>query len=248
MERTIKLTLEYDGAAYHGWQRQGERPTVQGEVEKALARMTGASVTVHGSGRTDAGVHALAQVAHFRLETRLSPAEFLRGLNSLLPFDISVTHCEEAAPDFHARKSALGKTYAYHVLNAPVRSALGRRYAWHVPRPLDLSAMREAARRLVGTHDFAAFEGAGSPRAHTVRTVTAADFSRTGDLLVFSVSADGFLRCMVRNMAGTLVFAGLGKIAPEEVTEILASRDRRRAGPTAPPQGLFLVEVRYRLV
>ncbi len=244
---TFKLTLEYDGTAYRGWQRQADHRTVQAEVERALAAMTRHPVTVLGAGRTDAGVHALGQVASFRADTRLTPEAFLKGLNSLLPPDIAVRACDRVPQGFHARFDARSKVYRYHILNREDRGAVGRQYAWFIHRPLDAEAMRAAARALVGRHDFKAFESAGSPRAHTVRTITRAEceVDAAERRLRFTVEADGFLRCMVRNIVGTLVAVGLGRTDPAEVEEILLSRDRRRAGATAPPQGLFLVSVEY---
>ncbi|PIP37460.1 MAG: tRNA pseudouridine(38-40) synthase TruA [Desulfobacterales bacterium CG07_land_8_20_14_0_80_52_14] len=242
----FKLFIEYDGTAYHGWQRQKACPTIQGEIEKVVRKMAGKAVTVIGSGRTDAGVHALGQVAHFHCETRLSPKSFLSGLNSLLPKDIVIHRIVKTKRDFHARYNARTKTYQYRILNRPIPKAVGRFYAWHVRKPLDLSAMRSAAGYLTGTHDFKSFEGAGSPRSHTLRTVTKAALSKSaGGIILFEIQADGFLKAMVRNIVGTLVYVGLGKISPEEMEEILRSKDRRKAGPTAPSCGLFLKKVIY---
>jgi tRNA pseudouridine38-40 synthase len=244
--RKFKLIIEYDGTDFCGWQRQKTDPSIQGAIEKALQRMTRTAVTLHGSGRTDAGVHALGQCAHFNCPTRLSAAELQKGLNGLLPDAIAIRACAEAAPDFHARYDVRHKTYHYRILNRPVRAAVNGRYAWHIKRPLDLAAMEAASACLVGRQDFKAFENAGSPRAHTVRHVMAARWERTGeDQLVFEIRADGFLRFMVRNIVGTLVEVGLGKIEAPAVEKILQSGDRRRAGATAPPQGLFLVRVTY---
>jgi tRNA pseudouridine38-40 synthase len=244
--RKFKLLIEYDGTDFCGWQRQKNDTSIQGAIEAALQRMTRAAVTLHGSGRTDAGVHALGQCAHFSCTTRLSAAELHKGLNGLLPDTIAIRTCEEAAPDFHARYDVRHKTYRYRILNRPVRSALDGRYAWHIKRPLDLAAMEAATACLIGRQDFKAFENTGSPRAHTVRHVMAAVWERRGeDQLVFEIRADGFLRFMVRNIVGTLVEVGLGKIEAATVTEILQSGDRCRAGATAPPQGLFLVRVAY---
>lgn len=246
MKKNFKLTLEYDGAGYQGWQRQKNGPTVQGALENALARMTGQSLSLIGSGRTDSGVHALGQVANFICETRLGPREFQNGLNSLLQPDIAVVDCAAVPLDFHARFDAKGKLYAYHLLNRPIRVPVGRQYHWHIKPALDIQAMRSALAYIRGRHDFKAFEGAGSPRSHTVRTVVHAELIPCGDRMYrFEIEADGFLRYMVRNIVGTLVELGKGKISPREFNAILGSRNRDRAGPTAPAQGLFLVRVFY---
>lgn len=242
----FKLTIEYDGTAYNGWQRQAEEPTVQAEIERALASMTRSPITLFGAGRTDAGVHALGQAANFRCDTRLGPEAFLKGLNSLLPPDIAIRDCRRMPEDFHARFDAKSKIYRYHILNRDARAAVGRSYAWFIHRPLDLDAMRRATEVIVGRRDFKAFESAGSPRAHTVRNVVDAGWVEGEERrLTFQIEADGFLRGMVRNLVGTLVAVGLGKLAPGAVKGILDSRDRRRAGATAPGRGLFLVGVHY---
>lgn len=242
----FKMRIAYDGTAYSGWQRQKIRPTIQGEIEKTLQIMTGERITVIGSGRTDAGVHALGQVAHFHSNTRLPPETLLSGLNSLLPRDIVIQRLTRAPSVFHARYDARAKTYQYRIRNQRIRSVMDRGYAWHIRHPLDLEAMRSAARHLLGTHDLKSFEGAGSPRSHTRRTVMKAVFSeRSGGEIRFEIQADGFLKAMVRNIVGTLVHVGLGKIDPEALKTILASKDRGRAGPTAPPHGLFLKAVFY---
>ena len=244
--KNFKLILEYDGTAYNGWQRQAEEPTVQAEIERALGRMTRSTVTVIGAGRTDAGVHALGQVANFRCDTRLVPEEILKGLNSLLPRDIAVRDCRSAPEGFHARFDAKSKLYHYRILNRDTRSAVARNYAWFIHRPLNVRAMGQAAECLVGQHDFKAFENSGSPRAHTVRNVMRATWVEEQDRrLAFQIEADGFLRAMVRNIVGTLVAVGLGRLDPSEMEVILAGQDRRRAGATAPARGLFLLEVKY---
>ncbi len=240
----FKLTIEYDGSGYHGWQRQKNARTIQGEIEKALQTMTGSEISLAGSGRTDAGVHAYGQTANFRCETRLTPEIFQRGLNSLLAADIVICECCQVDDSFHARFDAKRKTYNYRILNSQIPAAIGRGYSWFIRRQLDHEAMQQAAARLVGTHDFKAFEGVGSPRSHTERTVFHCGFSGQ-DLLVFEIEANGFLRYMVRNIVGTLAEVGLGKIAPENIEEILVSKDRFQAGATAPPHGLFLMNVEY---
>jgi tRNA pseudouridine38-40 synthase len=245
-EKNFRIVVEYDGTAYHGWQRQKQDPSIQGALEQALARMTGQSLTVNGSGRTDAGVHALGQVANFHCRTRLGPMELLKGLNSLLPADIAIRACDSVPLDFHARFDARWKSYQYRILNRPVRPALDRHRVWHIYRSLDLAAMRAALPHIIGTHDFRAFENTGSPRSTTVRTVRQADLRREGDgCLIFEVSANGFLKFMVRNLVGTLVAVGLGRLAPQEVAVIRQSGDRRRAGAAPPPEGLYLLHVTY---
>ena len=244
--KTYKLTMEYDGTHYHGWQIQAGDITIQETLEKALSLMTGETVRVEGSGRTDAGVHALGQTASFKTDTRIPPEGFQAGLNSLLPEDIVILGCEEVKNDFHARFSAKTKTYQYRIYNQFLPLAVGRQYAWHIRKPLDVPAMTRAAAHLIGTHDFKSFEGAGSPRPHTVRTVLEAGVEKTGDgFVLFDITADGFLRYMVRNLVGTLVDVGTGKIPPERFKEILEAKNRDLAGATAPARGLFLVAVRY---
>ena len=243
--RNFRLLLEYDGTAYFGWQRQAEGDTVQQKLEEAVAQIIQQQVTVHGAGRTDSGVHARGQVAHFKCHTRL-PAERLRGaLNAVLPRDVAVLHAEEAREDFHARFSARGKVYQYTIWQGPARCAIERNFCWHFGPDLDIERMRRAAAALVGEHDFAAFCSESREQNNTVRTLHGLGIEHRGNRLVFTCEGDGFLYNMVRAIVGTLVEVGRGKLAPEAVAEILASRDRGRAGPTAPPQGLCLMEVIY---
>lgn len=240
------MTVEYDGADFHGWQRQASDRTVQGELEKALAVLTREPVAVAGSGRTDAGVHAIAQVASFRSGTHLAPETIRNALDSLTGDDLVVHEVREAAPDFHARFNAREKTYEYRILNRERPSALERRYRWWVRRPLDIGAMEAALGCLRGIHDFRSFEGAGSPRSHTVRTLREAALQSEGEgRLTLRLTADGFLRYMVRNIVGTVVDVGMGKRAPGDIPDLLAARDRSAAGATAPAHGLFLVHVEY---
>jgi len=244
--KNFKLVIEYDGTGFAGWQRQVDRPTVQSEIENALATMTRNRITLLGSGRTDAGVHALGQVASFACNTRLSEREIFQGLNSLLPASIVIRSCTRVAPEFHARYDVVRKTYQYRILNRELPAAIGRQYVWHLRRRLDRAAMQTAAAYLVGTHDFRSFEGAGSPRSSSVRTVFHAGWQKPErDRLTLAICADGFLRYMVRNIVGTLVEVGSGRITPEDFQSILAAGDRSRAGATAPAQGLFLVSVEY---
>jgi tRNA pseudouridine38-40 synthase len=246
MLKNFKLTIEYDGTFYHGWQRQKSDPTFQAEIENAISTMMGHSITVIGSGRTDAGVHALGQVANFKCDTRLRPQELLNGLNALLPDCMVIRSCEEVDENFHARYDVKRKTYQYRILNRYLPIAIQRQYAWHIRRRLDIGAMRQASNHLVGRHDFKAFEGTGSPRSHSKRQVFKADIIRKNeDYLIFEIEADGFLRFMVRNIVGTLVEVGTSKISPGDFKDILLSEDRSRAGATAPAQGLFLLEVKY---
>ena len=246
--RNLKLTIAYDGTEYAGWQRQANGVSVQGLLEDALAAIEGSPVTLHGAGRTDAGVHALGQVASVRLTAAIAAARLPRALNAVLPTDVRVLSAEEMSPEFHARFSATGKAYEYRIVNAPFVSPFVRRYVWHVPHRLDFGAIDAATAMLQGRHDFAAFQSAGSVKPTSDRTITAIEWtpgSGADVARVLRISGDGFLRHMVRNIAGTLIEFGRGRWPPAEMAAILASRDRRRAGVTAPPQGLFLVAVMY---
>jgi tRNA pseudouridine38-40 synthase len=248
MSRVLRLTLEYDGTNYVGWQRQAVGTSIQGLLEDALAPLEGDRVTVHGAGRTDAGAHALAQVASVSLTSSHDAATLLRALNVVLPVDVRVRAVEDASPDFHARFNATGKTYEYRIVNAPFVSAFLHRYVLHVAQPLALDAMRAAAQPLIGHHDFASFQGIGSVVNGTERTIQAIEWEPGGGAdrpLVLRVTGDGFLRHMVRNIAGTLLEVGLGRWEAARVVAILEGRDRTRAGPTAPAAGLFLVRVLY---
>jgi tRNA pseudouridine38-40 synthase len=246
--RTLKFTLQYDGTNYVGWQRQAAGVSIQGLLEEALAPIEGGPVTVHGAGRTDAGVHALAQVATATLQAAIPPATLTRAINAVLPADVRVLSVDEVDAAFHARFSAIGKVYEYRIVNAAIVSPFVMRYVWHVAPPLDLEAMRQASAPLVGAHDFAAFQGAGSTVISTERRVRSIEWESGSGYdvpLVMRISGDGFLRHMVRNLVGTLVEVGAGRLPPSGIPPILASRDRQRAGPTAPPHGLFLVRVEY---
>lgn len=246
MIKNFKLIIEYDGSRYHGWQRQKKDPTVQGEIEKALQEMTSKAVTLIGSGRTDAGVHAEGQVANFKCETRLEPAAWMNGLNSLLAPDIVIKSCERVSASFHARYNAKSKIYHYKILNRPVPAAIGRQYSWFIRQALDPEAMRAAISHIIGLHDFKAFEATGSPRQRSTRNVLSADLSEAEDeLLIFRIEADGFLRCMVRNIVGTLVDVGRERLTAADFKDVLDSRDRSRAGATAPAHGLTLIRVNY---
>ena len=243
----FRLTLEYDGADFNGWQAQpGDQRTVQAVLEAAIAQVTGARIRVAGASRTDAGVHALGQVASAEIPTQLAPAALQRAVNGVLPADVAVVGSELAPDDFHARFSALGKLYRYRVWNGAIRSPLRAARSYTVVRKLDCSAIAKAAEAFVGCHDFAALQAAGSAVENTVRTVRRLEIEcePAGDL-VFWVEGDGFLRHMVRNLVGTLLEVGTGRRSIESMTELLAARDRQWAGPTAPSAGLTLMRVFY---
>ena len=247
MKRNIKLILEYDGTNYHGWQSQigSGMPTIQDTLEQALSALTDETIKTYSSGRTDAGVHALGHVANFKTESRIPPEAWAPALNHLLPNDIRVLMSEEVPEDFHARFSALGKFYNYRILNRREPSALYRKYAWHVNLRLNLKKMRLAAASFVGKHDFSAFRGSGCTAKTPVRTIKAVVIKKTADFVEIGIEADAFLQHMARNIAGTLVEVGLGRFRPDDVKHMLTSRDRTKAGRTAPPQGLYLVKVYY---
>jgi len=241
----LKLTLEYEGTAYVGWQRQPNGVSVQEVMERALAELLGARVEVVAAGRTDSGVHALGQVVAFDAPRTLPLGAYLRGLSALLPPDVAVVAAEEVGPDFDPRRWASGKRYRYLISNRPVRSPLRRRTHWEVFAPLDVGAMDEAARPLLGTHDFSAFRAANCEAKTPVRTLRELVVLGDGDVVQLEVEGTAFLKHMVRNIVGTLVEVGRGERPVPWVAEVLASADRTRAGPTAPAHGLVLVEVTY---
>jgi tRNA pseudouridine38-40 synthase len=253
--RVLKLTLAYDGTDFVGWQRQAEGVSIQGLLEDALQPIEGSHVAVHGAGRTDAGVHAFRQVASVTLSTELDNSTLGRALNAVLPPEVRVIEVADAPPGFHARFSATGKIYEYRIVNGPVVSPFIRRFVWHVIPPLNIEAIREASKDLIGTHDFAAFQGAGTTVASTERTIRRLDWHSGLDLRtdgskdpgthVMEIEGDGFLRHMVRTIVGTLVEIGLGRWKPADMQRILDSRDRSQAGTTAPAQGLVLMRVLY---
>jgi tRNA pseudouridine38-40 synthase len=243
--RHIRLVVEYDGTTLCGWQRQTNGPTVQQHLEEALARLLVHEVSVVGASRTDAGVHARGQVASFRTERAIPLHGIRRGLNSLLPPEISVRVADEVPDDFHPRFSATGKHYRYTILARPDRSPRWRERAWHVPEPLDLARMQAAAEPLLGEHDFAAFRAAGCTARTTRRRIDDVTIEADGERVRVDVRGNAFLRNMVRIVVGTLVEVGIGRREVAQVAEILASLDRTRAGITAPAHGLELMEVRY---
>lgn len=244
--RQIKLVIEYDGTNYHGWQRQPQGRTIQEEISKKICQMTGEQVTLLGAGRTDAGVHAWGQVACFKTRSQIPLEGFYRGLNSLLPPDIVIKSVEEVAENFHPQFSARSKVYQYVILNQKVPSAIHRHFSWHIPFPLNVLAMQKAADYLVGQKDFSSFQAADDVPANPVREIFRAQWSvREGVFLDFFIEANGFLKHMVRNIVGTLVDVGRGKISLADFLKIMEAKDRRLAGMTAPPQGLFLVAINY---
>jgi tRNA pseudouridine38-40 synthase len=256
--RTFKLILAYDGTDYVGWQRQAAGVSIQSLLEDALRELDGRDVAVAGAGRTDAGVHALAQVASCALERTIAAGTLVRALNHKLPPDVRVRHAMEMPAGFHARFDARGKIYRYRLWNHSVFSPFQHRFAWHLPGALDLDAMREAARLVEGTHDFAAFQGQKSDAQTTVRTVnrfrildrggpgrSGPDEGASACRIDCEISGNGFLRHMVRTLVGTLVEIGRGRREPDWMSHVIASRDRRLGGQTAPARGLFLVSVAY---
>jgi tRNA pseudouridine38-40 synthase len=244
--RNIKLVLAYDGSRYHGWQRQPNEITIQEVIEEKIQIMAGEAVTLFASGRTDAGVHAVNQICHFKTRSTIDPKILKKGLNSLLPGDILITDAETVSLDFHARYNAKSKTYEYRLLNREEPDIFQRKYVWHIRMPLDVEEMKKCVTFLLGTHDFSSFKSSGSGNANPVRSVlNAGIFGPEKGYLRFVIEADGFLRHMVRSIVGTLVEAGLGKINSSGFKEIIESKDRSRAGVKAPAQGLFLMEVRY---
>ncbi|MBZ0159395.1 tRNA pseudouridine(38-40) synthase TruA [Candidatus Methylomirabilis sp.] len=242
---TFKLTIEYDGTDYHGWQVQPGMTTIQGTLEEAVARIVGERIHVMGAGRTDAGVHALGQVASLRAPFSHPPDTLRRALTSVLPPDIVVTAAEEMDSDFHAQRCAKWKRYRYTLLTRSYPSALDRRSTLFVPYPLKRDAMADAARMLIGTHDFSAFQAAHSSAESSIRTILKAEFQEDGDHFSFEIVGDGFLRHMIRIIMGTLLDVGRGRFGPEILKVILESRDRNHASKTISPHGLCLLEVSY---
>jgi tRNA pseudouridine38-40 synthase len=277
LDKNIKLTIEYDGAGYHGWQRQPRHISIQQIIKEKIETIGKEKINLIGASRTDAGVHAIAQVANFKTKSRMNEGEWQRALNSLLPPDIVIKKVEFATSDFHARFSARGKTYKYQILNQPIPSALCRNYAWHIPYPLKVNEMRKAARFLIGKHDFSSFRASSCSAESPVRTIkrlTIITFQipsylpiiplypplvkgdRGGFLkggrgdykngfIQITIEADAFLHHMVRNIVGTLVEVGMGRLPPNSIKTILRSRDRKKAGRTAPAHGLYLAKVKY---
>ncbi len=244
--RNIRITLAFDGAAYHGWQIQAHHPTVQGIVSRAIEQIAGGTVKLTGCGRTDAGTHARRLVANFKTPSRIEPAAWVRALNSILPQDIRILSARRVSPEFHARRDARSKTYCYRIYRGAILPPHLARERYHYPYPIDLPRMQSAARLLVGEHDFASFTPKKvADSKSTVRRVYHCELKAKGHLLLFSVEANGFLQYMVRNMVGTLLEVGRGRITLAEFENLLGQRDRSLAGFTAPAHGLVLIKVRY---
>lgn len=245
MERHIRILVEYDGTDYAGFQRQTNAPTIQAELERALQQCLKQKTVVIPAGRTDAGVHATGQVCKFRMTSRIPVDRIPLALNRLLSDAIVVRSAREVSERFHPRFDATSRVYRYTIDNQAIRSALRRRYAHHVARRLDVHSMQRAARALVGTHDFASFQASGSEMGGTVREISRVECARRGGLVAITIEANAFLYQMVRNIVGTLIEIGLGERGADEMPDILAARNRRAAGPTAPAHGLCLLRVKY---
>jgi tRNA pseudouridine38-40 synthase len=249
--RNLKLILTYDGSEFSGWQVQPDAVTVQGTLASAIGRITGENVLPQGSGRTDAGVHALAQVVTFVTESAVPAANFVKALNDILPASVRVLEVEEAAPEFHARKSARGKTYRYRIYRSAICPPFLARYVWHYPYPLDEETMVRAAGLVLGEHDFTSFAAVDPERgregapASNVRRIFSSNWERQGDEFVYTVKGSGFLHHMVRNVVGTFILVGKGTLQTGDIKRILEARDRSTAGATAPASGLYLVNVEY---
>jgi tRNA pseudouridine38-40 synthase len=241
----IKLTIEYDGTRYHGWQIQSTGETIQSVLEKAVSTFFGKPTRIIGSGRTDAGVHALGQVANFFCDQESDPHRLQRGLNALTPEDITIKEVTIVPDSFDARRDGRSRLYEYRILNRSTPSPFHLNRAWHVHDPLDVQSIREAIRFLEGEHDFSAFQAAGCDAIHPIRKIYRTSLDERNELLVYTIEATAFLRHMVRNIVGTLVEIGRKQRTPESFAELLSVRDRTKAGPTAPAHGLFLIEVKY---
>lgn len=241
----IKLTIEYDGTNYHGWQIQANGETIQSILERAISTFCNAPIRITGSGRTDAGVHALGQVANFHADMQFDRHRLLRALNALTPSDITIKDAEAVADSFDARRAGRARVYEYRLLVRPTPSPFYLNRAWHLYEPMEIAAMRAAIPCLLGEHDFSSFRAAGCDAAQPVRRVYHVALEECDEILVFAIEATAFLRHMVRNLVGTLVEVGRGDLSPIQFAKLLEARDRTRAGPTAPAHGLYLVEVKY---
>lgn len=243
--RNIKLTIEYDGSGFNGWQKQEGQRTVQEEVEKAINKTTGEDVKLIASGRTDTGVHAYGQVANFLTGCTIPGDRFLYAVNDRLPDDIAVKSSEEVPRSFHSRFSAHRKTYRYVILNEEIRSPIYRKHAYHVKNELDFKSMKKAVKHFVGRQDFSSFVANRSNKEKNIRTVYSTRIRKNGNFIEFEIEGNGFLHNMVRIIAGTLVEVGHGKRSPDSIPELIGCKDRHRSGHTAPAEGLYLLKVFY---
>jgi tRNA pseudouridine38-40 synthase len=241
----LKITIEYDGTGYCGWQIQPNGVSIQAVLERAISTFFGTPIRITGSGRTDAGVHALGQVANFSVDKEFDRHRILRGLNALTPADITIKEVEVVADDFDARRDGRSRIYEYHILNRPMPSPFYLNRAWHVHEQLDRAAMYKTIACLLGEHDFSSFRAAGCEATHPIRKVYRTSLEPRGELLVYTIEATAFLRHMVRNIVGTLMEVGRGLRTAQSFGELLEARDRNQAGPTAPPHALYLIEVKY---
>lgn len=244
-QRNISLVLEYDGTNYHGWQCQPNTITLQEMVQQSIERILDHPVKIYAAGRTDTGVHALGQVINFLTEKSIDITSIMKGLNSILPGDIRVKDIREVEESFHARYSAKSKSYIYCIANTRYHTPFNLRYSWHIPYAINARLMNESMKKLIGVHDFSSFKKKNEMYKRHEREVLRAGVKRRGDFIYVFIEATGFLRYMVRNIVGTLVLVGEARMSKEDFTAILQSRDRVNAGPTAPPQGLFLRRIRY---
>lgn len=251
--RNLKLTIAFDGTKFSGWQKQLNAPTIQGELEETLSKITNAPVILHGAGRTDAGVHALGMIASFETESHISPADLIRGANSILPAAIRILEIEIAASDFHARFSTTSKTYLYNIDTGKIQLPTTRLYSVHIPQYLEIDSMQQCLKIITGTHDFASFEASGSRDKSittgrgSVRTIQKAILQNlTTNEIQFVFTGDGFLRHMVRNIVGTILEVGKGRKTVKDFKTILKAKDRSKASATAPAHGLFLKKVHYK--
>lgn len=244
--RNIKITIAYDGSRYNGWQKQDNTDnTIQGKLEQLLSRMTGEIVEIHGSGRTDAGVHALGQVFHFHTECKMTVGEVMAYMTEYLPLDIAVLKVEDVPERFHSRLNVKWKTYCYHIWNGPIPNVFERKFSYHIPEKLDVDKMKEAASYLIGKHDFKSFCSNKRMKKSTVRILESIQFEQDGDMILIRYTGNGFLYNMVRILTGTLIEVGRGERKPDEMQAILDSRNREAAGFTALAQGLFMEGVEY---
>lgn len=243
--RNIKLSIQYDGSRYHGWQSQPDRPTIQAELAGAIARLTGKQVIVNGASRTDAGVSALGQVANIKIDTPIPTENLAKALTEILPDDIAISEAADVPDEFDAISSAKSKLYRYTIYTGSVRPVLDVRHCWHISAKLDAGSMDKTTQLFVGTKDFKSFASAADRRQSSVRTVTLCDLKANGEWIYIDVEADGFLYNMVRNIVGTIVEVGRGRWAPEKIAEILEARNRTAAGPIAPAAGLCLMRIDY---